>query len=71
MLTNLSYPLLDSLTLLHFREVVIVQGDISHDRLLIGTRHHDIFNIQERHYTKLILCQSESMGEVPHRIILV
>lgn len=70
LLTNLSYPLLDCLALLHFGEVVVVKRDISHNRLLIGMGHHDIFHIQELHYTKLVLCQSESMGEVPLCIIL-
>lgn len=70
LLTNLSNPLLDCLALLHFGEVVVVQRYISHDGLLIGMGNHDIFNIQELHYTKLVLCQSESMGEAPLWIIL-
>lgn len=45
--TDLGQSLLDGLSLLHLREVVVVERDVGHDGLLIWVFNIDVLHIQQ------------------------
>ncbi len=62
--SDLCESLLDRLSLLHLGEVVVVQGHVGHDGLLVRMRDHHVLHLQQLHDPKLPLRQREGVLQV-------
>lgn len=63
-LTDLGEPLLKSLALSHFGEVVVVEGHVGHDGLLVRVREQHVLHLQQLHDAKLPLSHGEGVVQV-------
>lgn len=62
--TNLRKPPLDSLPLVQAGEVVVAEGDISHDGALIGLEDCHVLGVQQLSNAQLLLSHMEGTAEV-------
>lgn len=68
--TDLGESLLDGLALLHLGEVVVVQGHVCHDGLLIWVWDSHVLHLQQLHDPKLPFCHGEGMLQVTTGVVL-
>lgn len=70
-LTDLGEPLLKGLALLHFGEVVVVEGHVGHDGLLVRMREQHVLHLQQLHDLKLALSHGEGVLQVAAGLVAV
>lgn len=67
--SDLSESLLKGLALLHLGEVVVVQGHVGHDGLLVWMRDHNVLHLQQLHDPKLPLRQGEGVLQITMGVV--